>query len=30
MGNGFLVRRDDHLTVVDPLLADWIRRRFPV
>ncbi len=29
-GNGFLVRRDDQLTVVDPLLADWIRRRFPL
>jgi hypothetical protein len=29
-GNGYLVRRDHHLEVVDPLLADWIRRRFPV
>ena len=28
--NGYLVRRDDRLVVVDPLLADWIRRRFPV
>lgn len=30
IGNGFLVRRDDRLTVVDPMLADWIRRRFAV
>ena len=30
IGNGFLVRRDHHLTVVDPMLADWIRRRFAV
>jgi len=28
-GNGFLTRRDDQLVVVDPLFADWIRRRFP-
>ncbi len=30
VGNGHLVRRDERLAVVDPLLADWIRRRFPV
>jgi uncharacterized protein len=30
VGNGYLVRRDGRLAVVDPLLADWIRRRFPV
>ncbi len=27
VGNGYLVR-GDHLQVVDPLLADWLRRRF--
>lgn len=32
IGNGYIVRRDDdgRLRIVDPLLADWIRRRFPV
>ncbi len=30
VGSGYLVRRDGRLVVVDPLLADWIRRRFPV
>ncbi len=30
IGNGYLTRRDDRPTVVDPLLADWIRRRFAV
>ena len=30
IGNGYLTRRDERLTVVDPLLADWIRRRFAV
>ena len=30
LGNGYLTRRGDRLTVVDPLLADWIRRRFAV
>jgi len=30
LGNGYLVRRDDRLALVDPLFADWIRRRFPV
>jgi hypothetical protein len=29
LGSGYLARRDGHLVVVDPLLADWIRRRFP-
>lgn len=28
LGSGYLVRRDDRLTVVDPLFADWIARRF--
>lgn len=30
LGNGYLVRDDDRLRIVDPLLADWIRRRLPV
>ncbi|CAN5523170.1 ATP-binding protein [soil metagenome] len=30
VGNGYLVRRDGRLAVVDPMFADWIRRRFPV
>lgn len=30
VGNGYLVRRDQDLVVVDPLLADWISRRFPL
>lgn len=28
IGNGFVERRDDRLTIVDPMLHDWIRRRF--
>lgn len=28
LGNGDLARRQDRLAVVDPLLADWLRRRF--
>ncbi len=30
LGSGYLVRRDQRLAVVDPLLADWVRRRFPL
>jgi hypothetical protein len=32
IGSGYVVRRDDdgRLRIVDPMLADWIRRRFPV
>jgi hypothetical protein len=30
VGSGYLVRHDDRPRLVDPLLADWIRRRFPV
>jgi uncharacterized protein len=30
IGSADLVRRDDRLVLVDPLFADWIRRRFPV
>ncbi len=30
VGNGYLAERDGRLVVVDPMLADWIRRRFPV
>lgn len=30
IGNGYLTRQDDRVRPVDPLLADWIRRRFPV
>ncbi|HWJ62499.1 MAG TPA: hypothetical protein VNS19_11055 [Acidimicrobiales bacterium] len=30
LGSADLARRDDRLVVVDPLFADWIRRRFPV
>ncbi len=29
-GNGFLQRNRQGLSVVDPLLADWLRRRFPL
>lgn len=29
-GNGYLAERDGSIRVVDPLFADWIRRRFPV
>ncbi|MDE0802394.1 MAG: hypothetical protein OSA99_03635 [Acidimicrobiales bacterium] len=28
--SGYLIRTNDKLLVVDPLFADWIRRRFPV
>ncbi len=27
-GKGILVRSDDRIVIVDPLLADWLRRRF--
>ena len=27
-GNGMLRRQEDRLVVVDPLLADWLQRRF--
>lgn len=30
LGTADLARRDGKLVVVDPLFADWIRRRFPV
>ena len=31
LGSGYLVRDErDRLRIVDPMLADWIRRRFPV
>ena len=30
IGNGILHRRRDRLTVVDPMLADWLRRRFAI
>jgi hypothetical protein len=30
IGNGYLARRDGRVVVIDPLFADWIRRRFPV
>ena len=30
IGDGQVVRRDDRLAIVDPLFADWIRRRFPL
>ena len=29
LGSGYLAQRDQGLSVVDPLFADWIRRRFP-
>ncbi len=29
-GNGFLQRSPQGLSVVDPLLTDWLRRRFPL
>ena len=29
-GNGYLVRRGERPVVVDPLFADWLRRRFPL
>jgi hypothetical protein len=28
--NGMMVRRDGRLAIVDPLLADWLQRRFPL
>jgi hypothetical protein len=28
--SGLLAHRDERLFVVDPLLADWLRRRFPI
>ena len=30
IGDGQVVRRGDRLAIVDPLFADWIRRRFPL
>jgi hypothetical protein len=30
LGDGTLVKRNGRLAVVDPLYADWIRRRFPL
>jgi len=30
VGNGFIHRDGHDLTVIDPLMADWLRRRFPV
>jgi hypothetical protein len=30
VGNGFLIRDDDGVRIVDPLMADWLRRRFPL
>ncbi len=30
VGNGLLRHQDGQLMVVDPLLADWLRRRFPL
>ncbi|MBX3285919.1 MAG: ATP-binding protein [Actinobacteria bacterium] len=30
LGSADLVRRDGRLALVDPLFADWIRRRFPL
>jgi hypothetical protein len=30
IGEGQVVRRGDRLAIVDPLFADWIRRRFPL
>ena len=30
VGNGILHRRHDQLALVDPLLADWLRRRFAI
>lgn len=30
LGTGWLVRTEGHLEVVDPIFADWIRRRFPI
>jgi hypothetical protein len=30
MGGGHLAKPRDRLVIIDPLLADWIRRRFPL
>lgn len=30
IGGGHLTRRDERLAIIDPLFADWIRRRFPL
>jgi hypothetical protein len=30
VGNGYLARRQGRLVIIDPLFADWIKRRFPV
>lgn len=30
VGTGYLARRQGRLVIIDPLFADWIRRRFPV
>jgi hypothetical protein len=30
LGSGWLVEERGQLQIVDPLFADWIRRRFPV
>ena len=30
VGNGYLADREGSLQVVDPLFADWVRRRFPI
>lgn len=30
VGGGHLTRRGDRLVIIDPLFADWIRRRFPL
>ena len=30
LGDGTLVKRNGRLAIVDPLYADWIRRRFPI
>ena len=29
-GRGMLHRRGEKLEIVDPLFADWLRRRFPL
>jgi hypothetical protein len=30
VGGGHVARNGDRLTIIDPLYADWIRRRFPL
>jgi hypothetical protein len=30
LGSGWLVSEGGQLQIVDPVFADWIRRRFPV